>query len=196
MRKNANKHYKFLPHPGTMEHCRMIPLGVTDPLIIPDRKITASSRYSSSYKAAYGRLNGTRGDGWCSSAFNSTFDWLQVDLGKVSPVCAVATQGDVNGNEWTVCFKLFFSSDGHLWRTYRNANGTEMVGVCRSLCRLQYLSLFFLIIQRGRDMGEGHHSNYIYFLKNWHNGNYSSFLACFYSHSQSQGAFHLSELTG
>lgn len=108
----------------------MIPLGVSDPFKISDRNITGSSQYSPSYIPAYGRLNGTWGDGWCSSVSNSTFDWLQVDLGKLSPLCAVATQGDVNGNEWTVSFRLFFSSDGTIWRTYRNANGTEMVRIC------------------------------------------------------------------
>ena len=122
---------KYLSLSGTMERCRMIPLGVSGPSKIPDRNITASSQYSPSYIPAYGRLNGTRGDGWCSSVSNSTFDWLQVDLGKISLLCAVATQGDVNGNEWTVSFRLFFSSDGTIWRTYRNANGTEMVRICR-----------------------------------------------------------------
>ena len=122
---------KYLSLSGTMDRCRMIPLGVSGPSKIPDRNITASSQYSPSYIPAYGRLNGTRGDGWCSSVSNSTFDWLQVDLGKISPLCAVATQGDVNGNEWTVSFRLFFSSDGTIWRTYRNANGSEMVRICR-----------------------------------------------------------------
>ena len=109
----------------------MNPVGVSNQSIIPDSHITASSQYSSSYKPAYGRLNGTRGDGWCSAVSNSSSDWLQVDLGKLTQVCAVATQGDVNGNEWTTDFKLSFSSDGKKWKTYKNAKGGEMVRVCQ-----------------------------------------------------------------
>ena len=112
----------------------MIPLGVSDPAVIPDNRLAASSQYSDSYKASYGRINGTRGDGWCSSVSNSTIDWLQVDLGETSPVSAVATQGDINGNAWTVSFKLYFSHDGESWRTYRNGKGAETVRVCPVAC--------------------------------------------------------------
>ena len=54
-------------------------------------------------------------------------DWLQIDLGNTIQVCAVATQGDINGNEWTTDFKLSYSSDGNIWTTYKDSNGTEMV---------------------------------------------------------------------
>ena len=92
--------------------------------------MTASSQYSSTYKPANGRLDGVRGDGWCAADSNSTGDWLQVDMGIATQACAVATQGDISGDEWTTVFKLSFSSDGKNWTTYKNANGTEVVRVC------------------------------------------------------------------
>ena len=89
--------------------------------------MTASSKYSDKYQPFYGRLHGERGDGWCSKTANGSEDWLQVDLGNTREVCAVATQGDINGNEWTTDFKLSYSSDGNRWTIYKDKNGTEVV---------------------------------------------------------------------
>ena len=103
------------------------PVGISDTSIISDDQLTASSRYGVGYQAAYGRLNGTRGDGWCAKGARRTDDWLQVYLRKTIQVCAVATQGDRNGNEWTTDFKLSYSSDGNTWTSYKDSNGREMV---------------------------------------------------------------------
>ena len=89
--------------------------------------MTASSQYGTGYQAAYGRLNGERGDGWCAKVAGRNDDWLQVDLGKTTEVCATATQGDRNGNEWTTAFKLSYSADGNSWTPYKDAKGTEVV---------------------------------------------------------------------
>ena len=111
----------------------MIPVGVRDPRIIPDNQMKASSEcYAGRCKAAYGRLYDMRGDGWCSFFLhNSTTDWLQVDLGKTLQVCAVATQGDVDSDEWTRVFKLSYSSDEKNWTVYKDINGTDMVRTCQ-----------------------------------------------------------------
>ena len=108
--------------------CRnMDPVGISDISKIPDSRLTASSQYGTRFQPAYGRLNGNRGDGWCAKKADRNDDWLQVDLGKTIQVCAVATQGDRNGNEWTTDFKLSYSSDGNSWTTYKNADGTKKV---------------------------------------------------------------------
>lgn len=86
--------------------------------------MTASSIHSDS-QAAYGRLNGNRGDGWCTKEPAKDDDWLQIDLGKQFEVCGVATQGDINGNEWVTDFKMSYLSDGRLWTAYKD--GTEEV---------------------------------------------------------------------
>ena len=85
---------------------------------------------------AYGRLNGDRGDGWCAKEADRNDDWLQVDLGEMIEVCALATQGDRNGNEWTTAFKLSYSTDaqtaGHLTRMQIDAVSGE---ICFSICQ-------------------------------------------------------------
>ncbi|XP_078352302.1 uncharacterized protein LOC144636995 [Oculina patagonica] len=98
-------------------------VGVTNRSIIPDDQITASSQYDDGYQAFYGRLNGDRGDGWCAKEANRNDDWLQIDLGKTIEVCAVATQGDRNGNEWATHFTISYSSHGISWTQYKGPNG-------------------------------------------------------------------------
>lgn len=93
--------------------------------------MTASSFYKNddNYQPAYGRLHGTRGDGWCANERNGS-DWLQVDLGKLLELCAVATQGDGTydeDDEWVTDFKLSYSSDGNNWESYKDGNGIEVV---------------------------------------------------------------------
>ena len=65
----------------------------------------AKSHYQLNTLPSYGRPNGNRGDGWYAK-LNDDEEWLQVDLGKVTEVRAVATQGDINGNKWMIDFKL------------------------------------------------------------------------------------------
>ena len=103
------------------------PVGISDQAKIPDHQMTASSQYSDGYQAAYGRLNGDRGDGWCAKEPARNDDWLQVDLGTTFQVCGIATQGDRNGNEWVTAFKLSYSSDGNGWTPYKDANEVEVV---------------------------------------------------------------------
>lgn len=94
--------------------------------------MTASSFYvDDKYndQPAYGRLHGNRGDGWCASKASGN-DWLQVDLGKIFQLCAVATLGDRNyhhADEWVTDFKLSYSSDENTWTNYTDANDIEVV---------------------------------------------------------------------
>ena len=113
------------------EDCLKKPVGISDQFKIPDNQMTASSQHDTGCcKPAYGRLNGDRGDGWCAKEKrNRKDDWLQVDLGTTIEVCAIATQGDINGNEWVTDFKLSYSSDAQNWTPYNDANGEEMVRV-------------------------------------------------------------------
>ena len=89
--------------------------------------MSASSQYGAKHLAAYGRLNGDRGDGWCALEATRNDDWLQIDLGTPFEVCGLATQGDIDGSDWVKAFKLSYSSDGTRWKIYQDANGTDMV---------------------------------------------------------------------
>ena len=116
-----------------MDTCFNDAVGIASPSTIPDNQLSASSEYSSGYQAAYGRLNGDRGDGWCAKEAARDDDWLQVDLGRTIEVCGVATQGDRNGNEWTTYFKMSYSYDGASWTTYKDGNGAEVVRLKRKV---------------------------------------------------------------
>ena len=91
------------------------PIGVEDKNQIPDAQMTASSRYLFYYPYE-GRLNGAKG--WCQQTKIITNDYIQVDMGLLRSVCAVATQGKKNGS-FTKSYKLSFSTDGVKWMTYQ-----------------------------------------------------------------------------
>ena len=98
-------------------------VGVADRNIIPDSRMTASTFHASSYYPYYGRLHENRGDGgWCTKTASDRTDYLQVDMGSVRSVCAVATQGYRGGHSRTTSYKLHLSTDGVTWNTYRETN--------------------------------------------------------------------------
>ena len=94
------------------------PVGVEDPHIIPDAHITASS-YFLSYYAHMGRLNGVKG--WCQKTTAITNDYIQVDMGALHTVCAIATQGKKN-ESFVKSYKLSFSIDESSWSVYQEQN--------------------------------------------------------------------------
>ena len=97
-------------------------VGIADPDIISDDRMTASSQNDQKiYHPYYGRLNDTRGDGWCAEKPKKE-DWLQIRLGKITKICGVATQGDVNGDKWTIDFTLSYPSGNKTWAFYKDAN--------------------------------------------------------------------------
>ena len=127
---------KLLTHIHLLPACFDNAVGVNTPDIIPDSFMRASTVHSGNYLPSYARLHGDRGDGWCASYSDDTpNDWLQIDFGKIIKVCGVATQGDINGNEWITEFKLSFSSSGDSWKNYMDTNGVRMV---RFYCFLKH----------------------------------------------------------
>ena len=88
---------------------------------IPDARITASSYYSANYHPYYGRLNENRGyGGWCTNTTTDRTDYLQVDMGAVYSVCAVATQG--YSSVWITSYKVHLSTVGVTWNSYKENN--------------------------------------------------------------------------
>ena len=79
--------------------------------------MTASTIHGSTYQSYYGRLNGMRQSGaWCPITVRS--EYLQVDMGAVHSVCAVATQAGKQG-QWTSSYKLSVSLDGTTFNAYK-----------------------------------------------------------------------------
>ena len=96
--------------------------------------MTASTYYnqgspsSNPYYPYLGRLNGVRGrGGWCSKTTSDRTDYLQIDMGAVHSVCAVATQGPEKDNVWTRSYKLHLSLDGVNWNTYKENNAEKVM---------------------------------------------------------------------
>ena len=103
------------------------PVGVADISTIPDDRITASTFHDSNFQPHYGRLNGRRGSqgAWCPKTKSDRTDYLQVDMGAVRSVCAVATQGATNNN-WITSFKLKLSLYGTTFNHYMEDNAVKV----------------------------------------------------------------------
>ena len=102
---------------------------------IADSQITASSEWSVYHSSKRARLHTTDigigiGRGAWSSLTSDLNQWLQVDLGKITPVTHVATQGR---NSWSPVqmvtqYKLQFSDHGASFLFYkRQGESSEAV---------------------------------------------------------------------
>lgn len=85
--------------------------------------MTASTMYSTHFGPSHGRLNGLTGrKGWTPNTTINSSHYLQVDMGEVRYVCALATQGSGRYFEWTTSYKIHLSTDGVIWKTYMENN--------------------------------------------------------------------------
>ena len=101
---------------------------------IADSQITASSEWSVYHSSKRARLHTTDikigiGRGAWSSLTSDLNQWLQVDLGKITPVTHVATQGR---NSWSPAqmvtkYKLQFSDDGASFLFYKKGESLDAV---------------------------------------------------------------------
>ncbi|XP_026876866.2 discoidin domain-containing receptor 2 [Electrophorus electricus] len=112
--------------------CRY-PLGMTGGKI-QDEDISASSQWSESTAARYGRLDFHDGDGaWCPDAVaesSSLKEFLQVDLRTLHFVTLVGTQGrhaEGMGNEFAQRYRIKYSREGSLWVSWRDRQGSQII---------------------------------------------------------------------
>ncbi|KAK1892001.1 Discoidin domain containing receptor 2 [Dissostichus eleginoides] len=110
-------------------HCRYA-LGMEDGRIT-DHDITASSQWYETTGPQYARMNREEGDGaWCPEDNPSDPQYLQVDLGKLTFLTVVGTQGRYarySGNEFARAYRLNYSRDGLLWKSWRNRLGNMVM---------------------------------------------------------------------
>lgn len=112
-------------------HCRYA-LGMEDGRI-RDADITASSQWYETTGPQYARLNREEGDGaWCPEGQLEPSDsqYLQVNLGKLTFLTVVGTQGRYarnSGNEFARAYRLNYSRDGVLWRSWKNRLGNTVI---------------------------------------------------------------------
>ncbi|KAJ8277932.1 hypothetical protein GJAV_G00081820 [Gymnothorax javanicus] len=112
--------------------CRY-PLGMSGGQI-QDEDITASSQWSESTAARYGRLDFEEGDGaWCPETTvepDSLKEFLQIDLRSLHFITLVGTQGRHAGgigNEFAQMYKIKYSRDGSRWISWRNRQGKQVI---------------------------------------------------------------------
>jgi hypothetical protein len=90
------------------------PLGMKSG-VIPDERITASSMFNQNHRPALARLDykavpGSAGS-WVSGHQNAD-QWLQVDLGLITKVMEIATQGRQEYPQWVASYFLQYSLNG------------------------------------------------------------------------------------
>uniref|UniRef100_A0A8C1BPI4 receptor protein-tyrosine kinase n=1 Tax=Cyprinus carpio carpio TaxID=630221 RepID=A0A8C1BPI4_CYPCA len=117
---------------NTFSVCRY-PLGMTGGQI-QDEDISASSQWSESTAARYGRLDFDDGDGaWCPDVMaepDNLKEFLQIDLRTLHFVTLVGTQGrhaDGAGNEFAQRYKVKYSRDGTHWVSWRDRQGRQII---------------------------------------------------------------------
>ena len=103
---------------------------------IPNGQVKASSEWDPNHAAIQGRLHylpppGKQG-GW-SAKYNNAKQWLQIDLGALFRVTAVATQGRSNYNQWVTKYKLQYSDNGATFTYYMEA-GQNVAKVKQTAC--------------------------------------------------------------
>ena len=103
-------------------------IGVASKDAFPDSSFSALSSKSGN-EAFKGRLYGV--SAWSPSNNNNANDYLQIDLGYEFVICAVATQGNPNSNDWTTKYKLQLALTdlGNNWLTYQE-NSVDKVCMC------------------------------------------------------------------
>uniref|UniRef100_A0A3B5MNC3 receptor protein-tyrosine kinase n=1 Tax=Xiphophorus couchianus TaxID=32473 RepID=A0A3B5MNC3_9TELE len=112
------------------EHCRYA-LGMEDGRI-PDQDLTASSRWYETTGPQYARLNSEDGDGaWCPKGQLEPLDsqFLQIDLRRLTFLTLFGTQGRYArglGKEFAAAYRLNYSRDGQLWKSWKNRLGKEV----------------------------------------------------------------------
>ena len=100
-------------------------IGVASRDAFPDSSFSASSSKTGN-EALKGRLIGN--GAWSPSTDNNSNDYLQIDLLYEFVICAVATQGNPNADDWTTKYKLQLSYGGSNWVIYQE-NNVDKVGL-------------------------------------------------------------------
>lgn len=118
------------------------PLGMASGRI-PDKAITASSFYDHRYKPSNGRLNTKIGScAWTSTARGRSNSWFEVDLGQMTIVTSIATQGSCTAGEWTKSYSItYYNTSSSQWVDYKES-GSKKVRFRIVMIRPWFLRVF------------------------------------------------------
>ena len=100
---------------------------MADKNAISDARMTASTVFDTRFYPYYGRLHENRGyGGWCPKTVTDRTDYLQVDMGTMLSVCAVASQGKETYFQWTTSYTLYLSTDGVVWNADKETSTAKV----------------------------------------------------------------------
>ena len=126
-------------------HSCSMPLGVED-MRIPDSAFTASGSYDNNHRPSLARLNlltdGKHIAAWCPKAKSSN-QWLQINLGEITAVTKVATQGRYNSEDRVKTYKLSYSVDGSHWTWYKQRAVDKVIKSDSKRYRIQEAKVYF-----------------------------------------------------
>lgn len=105
--------------------CSDTSIGIENVNIFPNNRFTATSSLDSRYVPSNARLQ-VNVRGWGASTNTHANDHLQIDLGSVYTICAIATQGSAAASEWVRDYLIMTSVNGARYTTYRE-NGADKV---------------------------------------------------------------------
>ena len=90
---------------------------------IANHQVRSSSDYDYAHVPKFARLTTTNlvgASAWCSRILD-TNQWLQINLGKVRRVTAVATQGRSDyADQWVTTYYVEYSRNGDDWKRYED----------------------------------------------------------------------------
>jgi len=94
-------------------------------------------QFSVAHGATNARLNHRTGNGktgaW-STLFLEQGQWIQVDLGDITKVTKIATQGRAELYEWVTEYKVSYSYDGGYFAFYKSGQyGSDRVSYTKTL---------------------------------------------------------------
>ena len=99
---------------------------------ISDGSFSASSSYNNNRRPWVGRLN-LNSRGWLPETNTNPADYLQIDLLYDYVICAVATQGADDVDQWITKYKIQLSLNDTIFYSYRENNAEKV-----SLIQLKY----------------------------------------------------------
>lgn len=110
----------FLVQRLSLDHHCVMSLGVEDGRI-QDSAMSASTIAGSNHAANLARLNlvavSSKAGAWCSNKLNDQ-QWLKIDLGILTTVTKVATQGRQDSSHWVTSYFISYSINNSYWANY------------------------------------------------------------------------------
>ena len=90
---------------------------------IPDSAITATTIYNQFYGPERARLDTVKSGSFNGAWIPKTQDmgqWIQVDLGNITKITRIATQGRQEAANWVKSYSITFSLEGGPFLSYSN----------------------------------------------------------------------------